>query len=71
MAGRTRQFGHVLAHLFAGKVGIGLPVAAADVVDHPFKGHVNVPDTTKIILVVEVEGRIPIAVQQLLLLDGG
>ena len=68
MTSRARQLGHVLAHLLAGKVGIGFLVPPANVIEHPFKGHVNVPDPTKVIFIMEVKKVVAIAVENLFLL---
>ena len=68
VAGWTRQFGHVLAHLLPGEVRIGFLVTPLNVVDDPLKGYVDVPHAAKVIFVVEVESLVAIAVEDQLLL---
>ena len=55
MAGRTGQFVHIRAHLVAGEVTIGLTETTVNVVYDPFKRNLNIPNSTKLIFIVEVE----------------
>ena len=55
MAGRTGQFVHIRAHLVAGKVTISLTETAVNVVYDPFERNLNIPNSTKLIFIVEVE----------------
>ena len=55
MAGRTGQFVHIGAHLVAGEITIGLTETTVNVVYDPFKRNFDIPNSTKLIFIVEVE----------------
>ena len=55
MAGRTGQFVHIRAHLVAGEITIGLTETTVNVVYDPLKRNLNIPNSTKLIFIVEVE----------------
>ena len=55
MAGRTGQFVHIRAHLIASEITIGLTETTVNVVYDPFKRNFDIPNSTKLIFIVEVE----------------
>ena len=67
MASMAGQLSHVLAHRVARKIARCFFVASIDISDDPFKGDINIADTTEFILVMEMEQVASSAIQQFLL----
>ncbi len=55
MAALAGQLIHIGLHDRAGIVAGRFLITAMDIVDNPLKGNINVPHTTKFILIVEVK----------------
>ena len=55
MTSLTSEFRHILSHHIAGEITIRFVVAAVNIVDNALKHSVNIANTTKVVLVVEME----------------